>query len=206
MPSFSRRLPYGLTLLAPLALAACSSSGAGLTGLDEVVDTDLLVESGYTLDPETQRIAEEVADRGANADMATVLPVSGVGTYNGEFGAVIDRDPDHSSIYGDTEIMVNFGNRNVSGEFTPVEGRDSESPASPFAMTGTLVVDGLLTGSEIDGTLAGEIYAGAIGPFNVDTDLDGAIGGGSTGVVGTFDGDFSFGTTVYPIEGVYYAE
>ncbi|WP_373356542.1 hypothetical protein [Pseudoroseicyclus sp. CXY001] len=202
-------------LLLPLAAAACSSTGI----VDAPIYSELPDGGEGEFRGEAATIYTEVATRNNNDDAATALPISGAATYSGDFAAVIDvpntSTVAYSTLFGDSDMQVNFGTRAMTGTFNDISGRNYNGAGSSTAFydfNGVLVTSGTLTGNGIDGDVGGTIYDGFGGSYTVDADLDATLTGpGATGMLGIFGGTFrnnSGGTNggTAPIEGVFYGD
>ncbi|MGZ9810063.1 hypothetical protein ACXN5S_06325 [Pseudoroseicyclus sp. H15] len=187
-------------LALPLAAAACSSGVVS----GPVYDVDVPTNSASTYGNETANVFNAFDARNDAQTVATNLPASGTATYEGRFASVIDSGVDYSTLFGDVDLGVNFGNDTVSGTFNNLGARNSS--LQYFNVDGQLYVAGNLNGAGIDADVVGVLESG-VDVYEVDADLAAKLTEQGGSMLGVIDGTFyDNDDNPIPLDGVMYAD
>lgn len=195
--------------LSVLALSACVG---GEEGDDPVISSGILSlevpdQASYdALSPDLQSLIDSVVESNESSGSATQPNTTGVTTYSGSFGLIIDQDG--ATISGTTEIDVDTA-ANADYTFSLVSIDDADNPDATVSgdFGGTAVVAGGLFNGDIDGTV-GFDPDGAGSEDEIAVTIDGTLTGAFDSYFdgfGSIDGSISgAGLSTDPFYGVFH--
>ncbi|NDV00461.1 hypothetical protein [Pseudoroseicyclus tamaricis] len=216
------RLTAYAFLAVPLVAAACSATGVGTPTPNNPVpvdpapadpspyvpgpifDLEAPTNSASFYGPEAATDFEIFNYRNEAQEVATSLPAYGTANYDGSFASIIDSSGDYSTLFGDVDLDVNFGTKDVTGSFHNLGARKSE--LEYFDVNGELYVAGDLSGAGIDADVAGVLESG-VDVYYVDAALAAELTENGNSMLGIIGGSFyDEDDNEIPLGGVMHAD
>lgn len=189
-----------MRMIALLGLAATTLAGCGggsgdegeftlsngvLTGIELPSEADLA-----EFPTEVQTLVNDFQFRNENSDLPSNVPISGTAGYGGVLGFTVESDGEvFAVVTGDLELSADWDNPFgdlVTGTVSNLSGEDAEG--EPLTISNTLEIDAPINGSEINGSIEGDLELESE-IYNLDGNISGSFAGdGATGLLGETHG------------------